>query len=169
FQLASAGLSGSVFINLASALSVPVGGWLADQWAARVAGGRMLVQALGVLTGSVFVFLVGATDRVGVLLLTMSLFGLCKGVYDSNIFASIFDVVERRARGTAAGIMNTAGWCGGALGPITVGWLSQHGRHATEMENMSEAIALCSLIYILGAGLLFAAVLCTNRAGKPLL
>ena len=158
FQLTAAGLSGSVFINLASAISVPFGGWLADRWAAHHAGGRILVQALGLLSGSVFVFLVGVSSQVSLLLLSMTLFGLCKGVYDSNIFASIFDVVEPRARATAAGIMNTVGWSGGALGPFIVGWLSKHGRHATEMENMSAAIAYCSVIYILGAALLLAAV-----------
>lgn len=163
FQLTSAGLSGSVFIHLASALSVPVGGWLADRWARRVAGGRMLVQALGLLAGSGFVFLVGTTRKVGVLLVVMSLFGICKGLYDSNIFAAIFDVIEPRARGTAAGIMNTVGWGGGALGPLAVGWLSQHGPYATEMENMSRAIAWCSAVYVLGAGLLLAAAARAHR------
>jgi MFS family permease len=165
FQLTSAGLSGSIFIHLASALSVPVGGWLADRWARRWAGGRMLVQALGLLLGASFVFLVGTTESVGVLLVVMALFGLCKGLYDSNIFAAIFDVVEPRARATAAGIMNTVGWGGGALGPVAVGWVSKHGRHASEMQNMSEAIASGALIYIISAGLLFAAA---ARARKDL-
>ena len=168
FQLASAGLSGSVFIHLASAVSVPVGGWLADGWRRRQPGGRMLVQAFGLLAGSVFVFLVGTTEKVNVLLVVMTLFGLCKGVYDSNIFAAMFDVVEPRARGTAAGIMNTVGWGGGALGPLAVGWISKHGSRATEMENMSEAIALCSLIYIASSLLLFAAAACERRrATRP--
>jgi len=163
FQLTSAGLSGSIFIHLASALSVPLGGWLADRWATRHPGGRMLVQALGLFLGSVFVFLVGATQSIGVLLIVMSLFGLCKGLYDSNIFAAIFDVVDPRARGSAAGIMNTVGWGGGALGPLAVGWISKHGRRATEMENMSEAISFCCLIYIVGGVLLLAA---SARAGR---
>jgi len=162
FQLTSAGLSGSLFIHLASAVSVPFGGWLADRWARHRPGGRMLVQALGLGLGSVFVLLVGITRDVTVLLIVMSLFGLCKGLYDSNIFAALFDVVEPRARGTAAGIMNTVGWGGGALGPLAVGWLSKHGRHVTEMENMSEAIACCSIIYIVGAVLLLAAVVCAR-------
>jgi len=168
FQLTAAGLSGSVFINLASAMSVPLGGWLADRWALRWAGGRMLVQALGLLAGSAFVFMVGATSSVSFLLVTMTLFGLCKGIYDSNIFASILDVVETGARVREAGIMNTIGWCGGALGPFMVAWVSKHGRHPAEMENMSEAIALCSFIYILGAGLLFAATARAKRDVRPL-
>jgi MFS family permease len=162
FQLTSAGLSGSVFIHLASAISVPFGGYLADRWSRRSVGGRMLVQALGLLVGSVFVFLVGTTADVTVLLIVMSCFGFCKGLYDSNIFAAMFDVIEPRARGTAAGIMNTVGWGGGALGPLAVGWISKHGRHPTEMENMSEAIAACSLLYIVCAGLLLAAARCAR-------
>jgi MFS family permease len=159
FHLAAAGLSGSVFIHLASAVSAPVGGWLADRWSQRLAGGRIMVQALGLILGAGFVFFVGATSKVSVLLLTMTLFGACKGLYDSNIFAALFDYVEPRARGTAAGIMNTIGWAGAALGPITVGWLSTHGRHESQMQNMSEAISMCSLLYILSAALLAAAAL----------
>ena len=163
FRLTSAGLSGSVFIHLASALSIPLGGWLADAWSRRNPGARMLVQAIGLLTGSVFVFLVGTTRKVEVLLLVMALFGACKGLYDSNIFAAMFEVVEPRARGTAAGIMNTVGWAGGAFGPLAVGWISKHGRHHSQMENMSEAIAACSLIYLAGAVLLLAAAARARR------
>jgi MFS family permease len=157
FRLTAAGLSGSVFIHLASAISAPLGGWLADLWSRRRPGGRVLVQAMGLLAGAAFVFLVGAISTVGPLLLAMTLFGLCKGLYDSNIFASLFDLIEPRARGAAAGIMNTVGWGGGALGPVLVGWVSQHGRHISQMENMSEAISLCAVVYLIGAGLLLAA------------
>ena len=158
FKLTSAGLSGSVFIHLASAVSVPIGGLLADYFSRRHPGGRMLVQALGLLAGSVFVFLVGTTRDVRTLLVAMSLFGLCKGLYDSNIFASLYDAIEPAARATAAGIMNTVGWGGGALGTLAFGWVAKHGRHSTEIENMSEAIAFGGLIYLAGALVLFVAI-----------
>jgi MFS family permease len=158
FKLTSAGLSGSVFIHAASALSVPIAGALADRLRRNLAGGRILVQGFGLLVGAFFVFLVGMTQSVATLLLAMSCFGFCKGFYDSNIFASLFDVVEPRARATAAGIMNTVGWGGGALGPVAVGWLAAHGRHPNEIENMSEAIAGCALVYLAGAGLLLSAM-----------
>ena len=61
FKLTSAGLSGTVFIHLASAVSVPLAGVLADRLTRRLAGGRMLVQALGLLAGAAFVVLVGRT------------------------------------------------------------------------------------------------------------
>jgi MFS family permease len=175
FKLTSAGLSGSLFIHLASALSVPVAGLCADRLARRFAGGRMLVQALGLLAGSVPIFLVGSTSDVRTLLVAMTLFGLCKGFYDSNIFAALYDVIDPRARATAAGVMNTVGWGGGALGPLFVGWAAQHGGASTEVENMSRAIAACGAIYLAGALLLFGAIVFFARrdvnavrdAGKP--
>jgi MFS family permease len=157
FKLAAAGLSGAVFIHSASALSVPIAGALADSISRKFKGGRMLIQASGLLIGSVFVFLVGTTKQVSTLIAAMALFGFCKGFYDSNIFASIYDVVHPRARATAAGIMNTVGWGGGALGPVAVGWFAKHGR-GTEVENMSQAIAWGGLVYIAGAALLLVAV-----------
>lgn len=51
----------------------------------------------------------------------MTGFGFCKGLYDSGIFASLFDAIEPRARGTPTGLMNTVGWGGGAVGPVAVG------------------------------------------------
>ncbi len=158
FRLASAGLSGTVFIHLASAASVPVAGALADRLARVFAGGRMLVQALGLLAGAAFVVLVGRTTNTTTLIVAMTAFGLCKGFYDSGIFASLFDAVEPRARGTAAGLMNTVGWGGGALGPVFVGWASKYGGRPTEVENMSEAIAFGGIVYLGAAALVVAAV-----------
>ncbi|HVM60953.1 MAG TPA: MFS transporter [Verrucomicrobiae bacterium] len=157
FRLTSAGLSGAVFIHLASAVSVPIGGALADQLARRLAGGRILVQAIGLLAGASFVALVGLTSGVTVLLVSMTFFGLCKGLYDANIFASLFDVIEPRARATAAGIMNTVGWGGGALGPLAVGYMTEYGRHKQPIDNMSEAVACGAIVYVISAILLLTA------------
>lgn len=163
FKLTTAGLSGTVFIHVASALSVPLGGLLADQFARRFAGGRILVQAGGLLVGAAFVAIVGLTTNVTTLILAMTIFGLCKGLYDANIFASLYDVVEPRARATAAGIMNTVGWGGGALGPLLVGFATKYGRHDSDVENMSEAIAFGGVIYVAGAVVLLVAALVFAR------
>ncbi|HUJ09213.1 MAG TPA: MFS transporter [Verrucomicrobiae bacterium] len=159
FKLTNAGLSGAVFINSASALSVPVAGVLADGFTRRFAGGRMLVQAMGLFVGASFVFVVGKTSNIGTLLLAMSCFGLCKGFYDSGIFASLYDAIEPRARSSAAGLMNTVGWSGGALGSLFIGFASKYGGKATEVENMSDAIAFGGVIYLVAAALVIAAML----------
>ena len=158
FKLTTAGLSGTVFIHLASAFSVPVAGMLADYLMKKFDGGRMFVQALGLIVGAFFVFLVGNTSDTTTLILSMTVFGLCKGFYDSGIFASLYDSIEPRARSTAAGLMNTVGWGGGALGPLFVGIASKYGSKPTEVQNMSDAIAWCGAIYIIGSVLMLAAM-----------
>jgi MFS family permease len=147
-----------VFINAASALAVPMAGAFADWWARRRPGGRMLAQACGLLAGSGLVAVVGLTGNVPTLLVTMTLFGICKGLYDAGIFASLYDVVHPRSRGTAAGLMNTVGWGVGALGPTLTGWYADHGPYETKAENMSHFIAFGGAIYLVGGLLLLAAV-----------
>lgn len=43
------------------------------------------------------------------------------------------------------------------MGPLVVGWFARHGRYATEVDNMSHAIAGTCLIYLMGAALLLVA------------
>jgi MFS family permease len=171
FTLAAAGLSGSAFIHLASAAGAPMGGMLADRLARRLPGGRILVQAAGLLVGAGFVAVVGLTHQLATLLAGMVLFGFCKGLYDSNIFASLYDVIEPRARGAAAGLMNTVGWGGGALGPLAVGLATKYGRHpGNPVANMSEAIACGAGVYLVAAALLLTAAFSfARRDSLPML
>jgi MFS family permease len=125
----------------------PVGGWLADMWRRRTPRGRMAVQMVGVLGGAPFVALCGLTPSVGTLILALTVWGFFKGLYDANIFASVFDVVRPEARGTAAGFMNAIGWlAGGGSAPIVIGIIAQR-------QSLGLAIALASTVYV-AAGLL---------------
>jgi MFS family permease len=153
YQLAAASLTATLYIQAASAVGAPAGGILADAIARRIAGGRMLVQALGLLAGATFVYFVGSTTHKSTLITTMILFGFCKGLYDSNIFAALYDTVEPRARSTAAGFMNAIGWTGGALGPVAVGYFATHGHYGSEVANMSHAISRAAGVYVV-AGLI---------------
>lgn len=157
FKLAAAGLSGTLFIHLASALIVPFGGWLADHLAMKRNGGRLLVQIGGLMVGSAFVWGVGRANEVSWLMVAMVGFGLCKGFYDANIFAGLYDFVQPEARATAAGLMNTVGWGGGAMGPLAVGWYTGGGSEVVQMERMSQAFGACAMIYVIGVLLLWQA------------
>jgi MFS family permease len=170
YNLGAAGLNGTLFIHLASAIAAPLAGIAADRLARRTPGGRILVQAAGLLVGAGFVATVGLCSTTPVLIAAMTAFGLCKGCYDSGIFASLFDQVEPRARASAAGIMNTVGWGGGALGPVFVGWATDlagkaggEAGKAAEIDAMSRAIAVGGIIYLICAGLLAGAFLLSRR------
>jgi MFS family permease len=95
------------------------------------------------LAGAPFVYLCGATRELTILMLAMALFGFFKGIYDSNIWASLYDVVPAARRGSAVGMMNMIGWFGAALGPPTVGWAVDEGR-----MSMGAAIAATGFIYL---------------------
>ncbi|MFM9058408.1 MAG: MFS transporter [Planctomycetaceae bacterium] len=172
YSLGAAGLNGTLFIHLASAASAPIAGVVADRLARRYAGGRIAVQAFGLLAGSAFVAMVGLCTTTPVLLAAMTAFGLCKGCYDAGIFASLFDQIEPAARASAAGIMNTVGWGGGALGPLFVGLATRYGGGDGDVANMSRAIACGGAVYLACAALLVAAMACARRPAfvcKPML
>src|SRR6266852_4146355 len=56
-NLATAGLTATLFVQLASMIGSPLGGWSADILRRKMPGGRMLVQAVGLLCGAPFVVL----------------------------------------------------------------------------------------------------------------
>lgn len=152
-SLAMAGLTATVFVQLASMVGAPLGGWMADTLRRRTPRGRPLVQALGVLGGAPFVALCGLTPSVAVLGIALTAWGLFKGLYDANIFASVYDVIRPEARGTAAGFMNCVGWLGGGgTAPVIIGLIAQR-------ESLGLAIALASTVYVLAGLLLLAAAL----------
>ena len=164
-SLAMSGLTATIYVQLASMCGSVCGGWWADKWRAKTPGGRMLVQAIGVFGGAPFVVLCGMTGSIAWLIASLTAWGFFKGLYDANIFASAFDVVEPARRGRTAGLMNTVGWlCGGGSAPIVIGWISTwHG--------LGAAIAMASSVYLLaGVLLLVAARLQTvSRKTAPVL
>ena len=150
-NLAMAGLTATIFVQLASMVGAVTGGWLADLLRQRRPGGRMIVQAAGVFGGAPFVALCGMSESVPVLIAALTAWGFCKGLYDANIFASKFDVIRPEARGTAAGFMNTAGWLGGgATAPFVIGVIARdHG--------LGAGIAMASIVYVVAGILLLGA------------
>jgi hypothetical protein len=124
----------------------------------------MLIQALGLLVGTGFIALFGTAADTATLIVAMIGLGACKGFYDSGIFASLYDVVELRARASAAGVMNTIGWAGGFLGTLAFGAFAEHGRYTSEVENMSEALTWGSLVYLASGVILIAAAVVYSRS-----
>jgi MFS family permease len=150
--LAMAGLTATIFVQLASMAGSPAGGWLADSLRKTRPGGRLMVQAIGVFAGAPFVVLCGMTNSTTWLVLALTLWGFAKGMYDANILASVYDVIPAGSRGSAAGLMNTVGWLGGgAAAPLVIGVLAQ-------VYGLGVAIALASGVYLLAGAFLLTAI-----------
>ncbi len=141
-SLSMAGLSGTVYQQLASVVGVLVGGILADRLARKYLGGRMMTQAIGLFGGVAFIFLTGWTLSLPLLIAAMIGFGFFKGIYDANIWASLYDVVRPERRATAVGVMNSIGWLGGAMAPTAIAM-------ASARYGMGACISMNSMIYLL--------------------
>jgi MFS family permease len=139
--LSMAGLSGTAYLQIASVLGVLSGGFLADRLVRKHPGGRMIAQCIGLACGIPFLFLTGWTVTVPAVVMAMAAFGYFKGLYDANIWASLYDVVKPERRASAVGLMNCVGWLGGSAAPIAVAAASQ-------TYGMSEVISATSAIYL---------------------
>jgi sugar phosphate permease len=140
----------STFWPLASLPGALLGGVAADLSSRRGRGGRIRVQSVGLCVAAPFVFLTGWATSVPVLIAALIGAGICKGIYDSNIFASLFDVIRPEDRGTAAGLMNTVGWTGGFAAPTVVAI-------ASERLGLGATIAATAAVYLLGGMLAYGA------------
>ena len=157
-SLAVAGLTATIFIQLASMVGSPVGGWLADTLRQRFAGGRIAVQMIGLIGAAPFVIWCAQTLSVEWLIVSLTIWGFFKGMYDANIFAAMLDVVPPEARGTAVGFMNMTGWLVGAtLGALVTGYIAQQ-------SSLGFAISIAAGALVIASSLLLFAILATvNR------
>ena len=154
-SLAKAALVATIYPQVASAAGACCGGLLADAWSARTVRGRMLTQLIGVLAGIPFVVMVGQASTLRGVIGALVGWGVAKGMYDANIFASPFDVIRPEARGTTSGLMNCVGWLlGGGAAPLVIGIVSTH-------IGLGPSISLSALAYVAAAALLLLGVLRT--------
>ena len=83
-------------------------------------------------------------------------FGFFKGIYDSNIWASLYDVVGVKERATTLGMMNSVGWVIGGAGAVSLAKAAEH-------FGMSACISATSGIYLITGLLLFSGTLVFMR------
>ena len=153
-SLARAALTATFYPQAGSVCGAFFGGALADRLSSRSAGGRILTQAIGVWIGVPFVVLCGVSTNLPLTITALVCWGFVKGMYDANIFASIFDIVGPAARGTTSGLINCMGWLiGGGAAPLVIGALSRS-------LGLGSSIALSSVAYLAAGGLLLLAMKC---------
>jgi MFS family permease len=147
-SLMMAAFSATFYLQVASIIGSILGGALADRARIRWAGGRILSQALGALLGIPFIYLSGATTETVTLIVYLSCFGLAKGIYDANIWASMYDVVHPSRRATMLGLANMIGWFGAGLATAATGSVTTH-LHWTLGQVLSTTAILYALVAIL--------------------
>ena len=146
--LSAAGLHSTLYHFLFAFLGVMLGARISDKMSAKRKQIRMEVKIIGLLLGAPFIYWMGASDAKIWCYVAMALFGVFRGIYDSNLFAALFDVIEPHYRASSMGIMLAVAFIIGAFAPVMLGWIKT-------VAGLESGIMLLSLFYLLGAILIF--------------
>ena len=136
-------------------VGVMLGGRITDRLAARRKTVRFESNIAGLLLGAPFIFLMANTTSQLVCFASMFAFGIFRGVYDSNMFASLFDVVAKRYRASASGIMLSFAFIIGSSAPAVLGLIRDNFGMDKGMASLAIFYALGAFIILLGRNLFF--------------
>jgi MFS family permease len=109
-----AGVSSTLFVNLAALCGVIAGGWLADRWMRKNIRGRIYVSAIGMTCIIPALFGVGNAGTLPIAIAFLVLFGIGWGFFDCNNMPILCQIVRPKLRATGYGFMNLVSiGCGG--------------------------------------------------------
>lgn len=156
FSLARSGFDATFYHHAAAFVGVLAAARLTDRLAGKLVRVRGFVQMSGLLAGAPFIYFMGITDSLIVLYISLALFGLSRGVYESNIWAALYDVIDVKYRSAATGFVLTFGFIIGALCPYLLGILKP-------VFGLSQGLSYLSFVYVFSALCILIALLLTYR------
>ncbi|MDX9868746.1 MAG: MFS transporter [Kiritimatiellia bacterium] len=121
-SVGAAGFSSLAYHYACALCGVLLGGRLSDRWVARRRTIRMEFEWVSLLLASPMIFLMGQASTLFVCCLALGLFGFFRGVYDSNLWTALFDVIAPPYRASATGLMLAWAFLAGAFAPVLMGW-----------------------------------------------
>lgn len=150
--LQNAAMATGVIVGLTGLLGLTAGGWIADKVHQRWGNGRLLFAAFSMLVACVCTGWVLSAGRIetAVFVGVFSLGWLFSYNFYTCVYTAIQDVIEPRLRATAMALFFAGLYLlGGGLGPLAVGWLSDHyaqaAMHAAGASEMTEAFKAVGL------------------------
>ncbi|GAA4729190.1 MFS transporter [Flavisolibacter ginsenosidimutans] len=151
-SLATAGFTSMFFHFGLAFLGVLIGGKLSDKFSVKRKTTRLETEFIGLLFGAPFIFIMARTPSLYVSYAALAAFGFFRGIYDSNLFAALFDVIEPGYRASSVGVMTSFAFLTGAFAPLLLGIIkTQYG--------LSVGIGLLSVFYLVAAVLILLAIL----------
>ena len=146
-SLVKAGGYSMFYHHITAFAGVLIGGTLSDVWVKKFAGARMTMQTITMLLGAPAILMMGLSQSATGVYAWMAVFGLFRGLYESNTHASLFDVIEPKYRGSAVGVMVMLAFLAGSVSP----WLMGYLREVLEPgKGLSYAFAGYSVAYVIG-------------------
>ena len=151
---ASAAFHAVFWFYLGATVGVFAGGRFSDRLAVCRPQVRFDVNIAGLLLCVPGLLAAAFAPTAALCIAGTALFGFATGVYDSNIYASLFEVVRPRCRAAAVGVFGCGGSVIGASGPAVLGWMNSHFSMSMGIASLS-AFALAGAVVICVARIFF--------------
>lgn len=144
-----AGVSATLYVNLAALAGAFLGGWWADRLMRHGARGRIYVSALGMSVLIPSLFGVGDAGTLALAIFFLVLFGLGWGFFDGNNMPILSQIVRPELRATGYGIMNFVSISCGGLADWGFGVLRDRQVPLQVIFGVFAAAALLSVVFVL--------------------
>jgi MFS transporter, Spinster family, sphingosine-1-phosphate transporter len=147
-----AGVSATLYWQLAAIVAAFAGGALADAWMKRNPRGRIYVSAIGMSLIIPALFLVGAATNGGTLtmaILALILFGIGWGFFDCNNMPILCQIVRPELRATGYGLMNMVSISCGGFADKIFGVLKDQKVPTVTIFGVFALICLVSVLLVL--------------------
>lgn len=150
-SLSNAGFSSVFYHHALAFVGVLIGGKFSDRLSVRRKQIRFETEYLSLLLGAPFIYWIGAAGRLPIVFLALGGYGFFRGIYDSNLFAALFDVIEPKYRSSATGFMLSIAFIISSLSPVILGWIK-------EKSSLSFGFSILGFVYLLSAIIIFLAL-----------
>ena len=144
-----AGVTATLYWQVAAIVGAIVGGWLADRWMRVHPRGRIFASAIGMAMIVPAVFGVGFAGSLTAAVAFLILFGLGWGFFDCNNMPILSQIVRPDLRATGYGIMNLVSISCGGLADWGFGVLQDRGVPLHLIFGTFAGTAVISVVLVL--------------------
>jgi MFS family permease len=144
-----AGMSATLYWQIAAMIFAVLGGWLSDRWMKRTPRGRIYVSAIGMALIVPAMFGVGNAGTLTVAVLFLVLFGVGWGFFDCNNMPILCQVVRPELRATGYGFMNMISITFGGMADWIFGRLQDQNVPLNAIFGVFSGIAILSVVVVL--------------------
>jgi MFS family permease len=147
-----AGVSATLYWQVAAIAGAVGGGWLADRWMRRTPRGRIYTSAIGTSLIVPAMFGVGYAPETGLLWVAVAflvVFGLGWGFFDANNMPILCQVARPSLRATGYGMMNLVSISCGGFADYGFGLLRDRGVPLFAIFGIFASAAVVSVLLVL--------------------
>ena len=144
-----AGVSATLYWQLAAIIGAIIGGSLADSWMKTNRRGRIFTSAIGMSLIVPAIFGVGSAGTLTTAILFLVLFGIGWGFFDCNNMPILCQIVRPELRATGYGIMNLVSISCGGLADWIFGALRDQQVPISQIFGGFACTAILSVVLVL--------------------